>query len=68
MLGAPLATASSDQQLTVDRAQLVVGDLRQDKEFGNAHDLLHRARAVLIVPRLYKGGFLSAARAATACC
>lgn len=57
MLGAPLAKAASDQQLTVDRAQLVVGDLRQDKEFGNARDLLHRARAVLIVPRLYKGGF-----------
>jgi len=57
MLGAPLATASSDQQLTVDRAQLVIGDLRQDKEYGNARDLLHRARAVLIVPRLYKGGF-----------
>jgi len=52
----------------VDRAQLVIGDLRQDKEYGNARDLLHRARAVLIVPRLYKGGFLSAARAATACC
>ena len=57
MLGAPLATAASDQQSTVDRAKVVVGDLRQDKEFGNARDLLHRARAVLIVPRLVKGGF-----------
>ncbi len=57
MLGAPLATAASDQQSTVDRAKVVVGDLRQDKEFGTARDLLHRARAVLIVPRLVKGGF-----------
>jgi SH3 domain-containing YSC84-like protein 1 len=57
MLGAPLATAASDQQVTVDRAQVVVGDLHQDKEFGNARDLLHRARAVLIVPHLVKGGF-----------
>ncbi len=57
VLGAPLAKAASDQQVTVDRAQLVVGDLHQDKEFGTARDLMHRARAVLIVPRLYKGGF-----------
>ena len=31
--------------------------MRKDKAFGNAPDLLHRARAILIVPRLYKGGF-----------
>jgi lipid-binding SYLF domain-containing protein len=58
VLGAPLARASaSDQQDTIDRAQLVVNDLRHDKEFGNARDLMHRARAMLIVPRLTKGGF-----------
>ncbi len=57
VLGVPLARAQSDQQATVDRARFVINDLRNDKEFGNARDLLHRARAVMIVPRLYKGGF-----------
>ena len=57
VLAAPLARAQSDQQTTVDRAQFVVNDLRNDKAFGNARDLLRRARAVMIVPRLYKGGF-----------
>jgi lipid-binding SYLF domain-containing protein len=58
VLGAPLAQAASDQQNLIDRARITVDDLRHDKEFGNATQLLHRARAILIVPRLYKGGFL----------
>jgi lipid-binding SYLF domain-containing protein len=57
VLGAPLARAAGDQQVTVDRARLVVNDLRTDKEFGSARSLMQRARAVMIVPRLYKGGF-----------
>jgi len=52
------ARAQADQQLVVDRATKTVGDLRHDKAFGNAHQLLGRARAVLIVPRLFKGGFI----------
>jgi SH3 domain-containing YSC84-like protein 1 len=55
-LGVPLVRAQSDEQVVVDRAQFVVNDTRHDKEFGNAHDLLHHARAVMIVPWLYKGG------------
>ena len=35
-----------------------LGDLRHDKAFGNAARLLRQARAVLIVPRLVKGGFI----------
>ncbi len=57
VLGVTRAHAQSDQQVTVDRAGFVINDLRHDKEFGNARDLLRQARAVLIVPRLYKGGF-----------
>jgi lipid-binding SYLF domain-containing protein len=57
VLGAPSAHAESDQQVTVDRAGIVINDLRHDKEFGTARTLLRRARAVMIVPRLYKGGF-----------
>lgn len=56
VLGAPPAHAQSDQQGTVDPARFVINDLRHDKAFGNARDLVRRARAVLIVPRLYKGG------------
>jgi SH3 domain-containing YSC84-like protein 1 len=59
VLFAPLtAHAQSDQQVTVDRALRTIDDLRHDKAFGNARQLMHQARAVLIVPRLYKGGFI----------
>ena len=59
VLFAPLAArAQSDQQAVVDRARITIQDLSHDKAFGNARQLLHRARAVLIVPRLYKGGFI----------
>jgi lipid-binding SYLF domain-containing protein len=58
LLGAPLAArAADDPQEVVNHAAQVVADLRHDPEFGNARELLHRARAVLIVPSLYKGGF-----------
>jgi len=54
----PAARAQTSQQVTVAGALKVLGDLRQDKAFGNAQQLLRRARAVLIVPRLVKGGFI----------
>lgn len=57
MPGARVAQAASDQQITVDRARMVIDNLHHDPEFGNARTLLHRARAIMIVPRLYKGGF-----------
>jgi lipid-binding SYLF domain-containing protein len=59
VLLAPLAAqAVTDQQLVVDRATKTIADLRRDKAFGNARQLLGQARAVLIVPRLFKGGFI----------
>ena len=59
VLVTPLAArAETDQQVTVDRALKTIDDLRHDKAFGNARQLMHRARAVLIVPRLFKGGFI----------
>jgi lipid-binding SYLF domain-containing protein len=51
------AHAASDEQALVDHAIGTLQDLRGDKEFGNARDLLHRARAVLIAPRIFKAGF-----------
>jgi lipid-binding SYLF domain-containing protein len=51
------ARAASDQQNLVDEARITVDHLKSDKEFGNARQLLARARAVLIVPNLVKAGF-----------
>jgi lipid-binding SYLF domain-containing protein len=51
------AQTVADAQTTVDHAVGTLQDLRNDKEFGNARSLLHRARAVVIAPRIFKAGF-----------
>jgi lipid-binding SYLF domain-containing protein len=56
LAAAPPAAAEAPQTL-VDRARLVVEEMRQDTRINSA-DLLSRARAVMIVPELSKGGFL----------
>jgi len=53
-----VARAQTDQQTVVDRSLQTIEDLRHDKAFGNARQLMHRARGVLIVPHLFKGGFI----------
>ena len=53
----PAAARASDQQNLVDEARITLEHLKTDREFGNANELLHRARAVLIVPNLVKAGF-----------
>ncbi|HEX3350651.1 MAG TPA: lipid-binding SYLF domain-containing protein [Acetobacteraceae bacterium] len=58
-LAIPVARAQpAAQQVVIDGARKTLADLRRDKEFGNANRLLRQARAVMIVPRLYKGGFI----------
>ena len=57
MLLSPLARAQSDQLSVIQGAEKVLRDLRKDKAFGNAQQLLRRARGVMIVPNLLKGGF-----------
>ena len=47
-----------EQQIIIDGARKTLADLRRDKAFGNAEQLLREARAVMIVPRLIKGGFI----------
>jgi lipid-binding SYLF domain-containing protein len=55
----PLAAhAQTEQQTLVDRARVTIEDLKRDRAFGNARQMMHQARAVLIVPRLFKGGFI----------
>jgi lipid-binding SYLF domain-containing protein len=57
-LAAPVtARAQTSQQVTIDGARKVLNDLRHDKAFGNAAQLMRQARAVFIVPKLVKGGF-----------
>jgi lipid-binding SYLF domain-containing protein len=57
ILVAPMARAQSSQQVTIDGARKVLADLRHDKAFGNARQLIREAKAVFIVPKLIKGGF-----------
>lgn len=54
---APVARAASDQDNLVERARITVDDLKKDKEFGNAVELMKQAKGVMIVPSLIKGGF-----------
>jgi lipid-binding SYLF domain-containing protein len=48
---------ADDPQKLVDRATLVAEEMRHDNTFNSA-DLLRRAKALMIVPELSKGGFL----------
>lgn len=58
LLAAPVTYAQSDQQAVIDGAQKTLSDLHHDKAFGSARKLLPRARAIMIVPKLLKGGFI----------
>ena len=58
LLSVPVAHAQSSQQVTIDGARKVLKDLRHDKAFGNATQLMRQAKAVMIVPKLIKGGFV----------
>jgi SH3 domain-containing YSC84-like protein 1 len=57
LFAAPPAHAQSGTQVVVDGARKTLADLRHDRAFGTAAQAMRRARAVLIVPRLIKGGF-----------
>jgi lipid-binding SYLF domain-containing protein len=57
LFAAPAALAS-DQTELIDRANRTVDHLRSDPAFSQAARMIHSARAVLIVPRLVKGGFI----------
>ena len=71
LLAAPVLTATPafagpDQQATVDHALGTLQDLRRDKEFGNARQLMQSARAVMIAPRIFKAGFFFGGEGGTA--
>jgi SH3 domain-containing YSC84-like protein 1 len=52
------AAMASDETALIANAAATVRHMRHDQSFGPSADLLHRARAVLIVPGLVKGGFM----------
>ena len=52
-----LAWASSDQQLVVDRARIVVESFLNDTDFAKMRVYVQNAYAVLVIPDLLKGGF-----------
>jgi lipid-binding SYLF domain-containing protein len=59
MLAAPQARAQVDQQQVVNRSLATVERLRSDAQFKTSFDpWLAKARAVMVVPDLYKAGFL----------
>jgi lipid-binding SYLF domain-containing protein len=49
---------AADEASILAHANATVSDLKHDPVFGNARATLRNARAVLIVPRLVKGGFI----------
>jgi lipid-binding SYLF domain-containing protein len=57
-LGAASLPARADQASLLASADSTVLAMRSDGTFGPSQDLLRRARAVLIVPGLVKGGFI----------
>src|SRR3954468_4691390 len=58
MLAFAAPARASDQQEIVDRAKLVVDRLRRDQNMSkNLNALLDKAKAVVIAPTLWRGGF-----------
>jgi lipid-binding SYLF domain-containing protein len=49
--------AASEQQAMLDQARATIETARHDPQFGDSGELLRRARAVMVVPELVKGGF-----------
>jgi lipid-binding SYLF domain-containing protein len=56
--GPAVAEAQTGEERIVGGAMKTMADVRHDRAFGDAAQILRRARAVMIVPRLIKGGFI----------
>jgi lipid-binding SYLF domain-containing protein len=52
-----LAAPTSEQIELVQRSNVVLNEARHDPQFGDAPNLFARARGVMVVPQLVKGGF-----------
>ncbi|WP_291298260.1 lipid-binding SYLF domain-containing protein [Elioraea sp.] len=63
LVAAPLvaprsALAAAEQQALVDRATLTVNEIMTDQHAGDVKPALRRARAVMVFPRVFRGGFI----------
>ncbi|QXM25964.1 lipid-binding SYLF domain-containing protein [Elioraea tepida] len=59
LIAAPrVALAAADQQALVDRATLTVNEFMRDRHAADIRTLLQRARAVMVFPRIFRGGFI----------
>jgi lipid-binding SYLF domain-containing protein len=52
------AFAQADQQALVDRATLTVNEMMRDPHAGDVKGVARRARAVMVFPRVFRGGFI----------
>jgi lipid-binding SYLF domain-containing protein len=57
-LAAPVAARAGDAQELVDRARLAFEDIINHENFGLARSEIKKARGVLIIPQLFKAGFI----------
>jgi len=57
LLAAAPAFAANEQQQLLQQSASTIAAMKSDPSFGNAKDLLGRARAVMVVPQLVKAGF-----------
>jgi lipid-binding SYLF domain-containing protein len=53
-----VARAAADQQALVDRATLAVNEIMRDQHAADVKAVLRRARAVMVFPRVFRGGFI----------
>ena len=53
----PVSASASDQGAVLEGAATTIANLQHDPAFSTAQKMLRRARAVLIIPSLVKGGF-----------
>jgi lipid-binding SYLF domain-containing protein len=58
LLASTVGASASDQTRLIDRATRVAAHMKSDPAFDAAQRMLRKARAVLIVPGLVKGGFI----------
>jgi lipid-binding SYLF domain-containing protein len=58
LMSAAAAPARADQAAVLNQAMITVDKMKTDPMFGPSRQFLRNAKAVLIVPRLLKGGFI----------
>lgn len=57
LLATAPAFAANEQQQLLEQSATTIAAMKSDSSFGNAKELLGRARAVMVVPQLVKAGF-----------